>query len=95
MTSPGGENPAPFAPVRPATIDLGTAVRVAVSRGRNRGNRLTEEGVVVEVIIPGALAVSRRVEGTVYQPLLVTWYVVQVRDRRVVRPADRMVVVAR
>jgi hypothetical protein len=81
--------PIVLADVRPEWIDLGTCVLVSLFHGP----RLRQEGVVIEVVAPGAIIRSERVydRREVRQELR---FVVQCWTRRVVRYADEMAVVA-
>jgi hypothetical protein len=68
---------------------IGAAVLVALAPGE----RLAEEGVVIEVVAPRATWTSQRVAGRRHR-LRVETYVVQTWTCRVARPATAMIVVA-
>lgn len=77
-------------------ISLGTAVRLSLASGRARSG-LTEEGVVIEVVPPGARVRSARVACPLWSyPSRSTaaGYVVQCWDRRVLRQAREMRIVS-
>jgi hypothetical protein len=80
----------------PATIDLGTCVRLCPFGGR-AARSMTEEGVVIEVVPPWQPVRSARV---IFPPSRmssrskVPRYVVQCWERRVVRRAAELLVVA-
>jgi hypothetical protein len=76
---------------RVATPSLGACVRVRMPNLRTGS---LHEGVVIEVVPPGARWRSRRVIGRANRPAPVERYVVQVWERRVVRVAAEMTVVA-
>ncbi len=80
----------------PAGIDLGTAVRTSPAGGRAPGG-MTEEGVVIEVVPPGARVRSARVvysRSACATRSTVVRYVVQCWDRRVLRWTAELLVVS-
>ncbi len=82
--------------VAPAGIDLGSCVRVSRLGDWHRDR--SQEGVVIEVVAPGAGVRSARVVD--YQPgrssrSCVTRYVVQCWERRVLRRAVELELVCR
>jgi hypothetical protein len=86
VTSSGGENPAPESP-----IAVGAAVLVALQPATGRP-RMTEEGVVIQIVAAGARSSVRGFGETGRSS--VTRYVVQCWDRRVLRAASGLRVVA-
>jgi hypothetical protein len=77
----------------PAAIDHGTAVRLSLTGSRSR-RRMLEEGVVIEVVPPWALARSERVVPASPVRSSVVRYVVQCWGCRLIRRASELVVVS-
>jgi hypothetical protein len=80
----------------PAKAGRGTAVRLCLFGGWSK-RCMTEEGVVIEVVPPGERVRSARVEYRTRQRSSgssVHLYVVQLWERRVIRPAREFVVVS-
>ena len=81
----------------PAGIDLGTAVLTSPAGGRSRAG-LTEEGVVIEVVPPGAPVRSARVvypRSACASRSAVVRYVVQCWTCRVIRWTAELLVISR
>lgn len=77
----------------PPGIDIGTAVRTSLAGGRAPGG-MNEEGVVIEVVPPGAPVRSTRVVYSRSARSAVVRYVVQCWDRRVLRWRAELLVVS-
>lgn len=81
----------------PTGIDLGTAVRTSLAGGRAPGG-MKEEGVVIEVVPPGAPVRSNRVvysRSACATRSTVVRFVIQLWDRRVLRWTAELLVVSR